>query len=343
MAFKIGAAIVVVACAAIISAAPSSAQTAAPEKTDISIAVGGKTFMIYLPLSVTERLGYFKDAGLNVEIQEVNSGTKSAQALVGGSVDATAGSFDHTIQVQAKGQVITSVVLMGRYPGIVFGLVASKAAQYHGPQDLKGMKIGVTAPGSQTNIMVNYIMAKAGLKPNEASFVGVGGPTTAVAAVKHGEIDALSHADPAITQLELSAEFRPVYDTRSKAGTDAVFGGDYPSSVLYVLPSFVAKYPNTTQALVTAIVRGLHWMERASPEEIAKLMPEEYAMGNHDLYVAIIAKSKAMFSPDGRLSREGAQNALKVLSAFDPAVAGAKIDLDATYTNRLVEKASALH
>ena len=299
MAFKTGAAIVVVACAAIISA--SSAQTAAPEKTDVSIAVGGKTFMIYLPLSVTERLGYFKDAGLNVEIQEVNSGTKSAQALVGGSVDATAGSFDHTIQVQAKGQVITSVVLMGRYPGIVFGLVASKASQYHGPQDLKGMKIGVTAPGSQTNIMVNYIMAKAGLKPNEASFVGVGGPTTAIAAVKHGEIDALSHADPAITQLELSGEFKPVYDTRSKAGTDAVFGGDYPSSVLYVLPSFVAKYPNTTQALVTAIVRGLHWMEGASPEEIAKLMPEEYAMGNHDLYVAIIAKSKAMFSPDGRL------------------------------------------
>ena len=341
MAFKTGAAIVVVACAAIISA--SSAQTAAPEKTDVSIAVGGKTFMIYLPLSVTERLGYFKDAGLNVEIQEVNSGTKSAQALVGGSVDATAGSFDHTIQVQAKGQVITSVVLMGRYPGIVFGLVASKASQYHGPQDLKGMKIGVTAPGSQTNIMVNYIMAKAGLKPNEASFVGVGGPTTAIAAVKHGEIDALSHADPAITQLELSGEFRPVYDTRSKAGTDAVFGGDYPSSVLYVLPSFVAKYPNTTQALVTAIVRGLHWMEGASPEEIAKLMPEEYAMGNHDLYVAIIAKSKAMFSPDGLVSREGAQNALKVLSAFDPAVAGAKIDLDATYTNRLVEKASALH
>jgi NitT/TauT family transport system substrate-binding protein len=84
-------------------------------------------------------------------------------------------------------------------------------------------------------------------------------------------------------------------------------------------------------------------MEGASPEEIAKLMPEEYAMDNHDLYVAIIAKSKAMFSPDGRLSREGAQNALKVLSAFDPAVAGAKIDLEATYTNRLVEKASALH
>ena len=64
MAFKIGAAIVVVACAVIISAAPSSAQTAVLEKTDISIAVGGKTFMIYLPLSVTGS----RSAGFSVRV-----------------------------------------------------------------------------------------------------------------------------------------------------------------------------------------------------------------------------------------------------------------------------------
>ena len=70
---------------------------AKPEKTDVKIAVGGKSFMIYLPLTLTERLGYFKDAGLNVEITDFGSGTKSLQALIGGNVDATAGSFDHTI------------------------------------------------------------------------------------------------------------------------------------------------------------------------------------------------------------------------------------------------------
>jgi NitT/TauT family transport system substrate-binding protein len=343
MVFRTVATIVALACAMAVSTVPGSAQTGTPEKTDVRIAVGGKTFMIYLPLSVTERLGYFKDAGLDVEIQEVNSGTRSAQALVGGSVDAASGSFDHTIQLQAKGQIITSVVLMGRYPGIVLGLVKAASERYHSPQDLKGMKIGVTAPGSQTNIMVNYIMSKAGLKPGDVSFIGVGGPASAVAAVKGGEIDALSHADPAITQLELAGDLKTLFDTRSKAGTEAVFGGEYPSSVLYVLPDFITKYPNTTQALVTAIVRGLHWMEHASPEEIARLMPEAYSMGNRDLYVAIIGKSKAMFSPDGRLSLAGAENALKVLSSFDPAVVGKNIDLEATYTDRFVAKAMAAH
>ena len=103
---------------------------AKPEKTDVKIAVGGKSFMIYLPLTLTERLGYFKDAGLNVEIIDFGSGTKCLQALVGGNVDATTGSFDHTIQMQAKGQPILAVVETGRYPGIVLGLVTSKKLDY---------------------------------------------------------------------------------------------------------------------------------------------------------------------------------------------------------------------
>lgn len=313
------------------------------EKTDIKIAVGGKSFMIYLPLTLTEQLGYFKEAGLNVEITDFGSGTKSLQALIGGNVDATAGSFDHTIQMQAKGQPILAVVETGRYPGIVLGLVTSKKLDYKSPKDLKGLKIGVTAPGSQTNFMVNYILAKNGLKPGDVSFIGVGGPTTAVAAVKKGEIDALSHADPAITLVERSGELKAIFDTRTTAGTKAVFDDEYPSSVIYVSPAFVEKNPNTVQAIVTAIVRALRWIDKATPEQIAAAMPAEFQGNDPVLYVDIVKRSKAMFPADGRINKAGAENAYKVLRAFDESVNSAKIDVGATYTNRFVDKALAAH
>ena len=60
------------------------------------------------------------------------------------------------------------------------------------------MKIGVTAPGSSTHFMALQLMAKSGLKPDDASFLGVGATTTAVAAVKRGEIDAIVNTDPAV-------------------------------------------------------------------------------------------------------------------------------------------------
>ena len=54
-----------------------------PEAPRLRLAVGGKSAIFYLPLSVTERLGYFKDAGLDVEIADVQSGARALQSLVG--------------------------------------------------------------------------------------------------------------------------------------------------------------------------------------------------------------------------------------------------------------------
>ena len=71
--------------------------------------------------------------------------------------------------------------------------------------DLKGKKIGVTAPGSSTNVMVNFILAKAGLKPSDVSIIGVGAGNGAVAAMRSGQIDAISNLDPVITLLHASA------------------------------------------------------------------------------------------------------------------------------------------
>ena len=45
---------------------------AALEKPNVAIAVGGKSAMIYLPLTIAERLGYFRDEGLSVEISDFN-------------------------------------------------------------------------------------------------------------------------------------------------------------------------------------------------------------------------------------------------------------------------------
>ena len=58
---------------ALVLHAPAGAQDK-PETTRVRLAVGGKSAIFYLPLSVTERLGYFRDGGLEVEIADVQSG-----------------------------------------------------------------------------------------------------------------------------------------------------------------------------------------------------------------------------------------------------------------------------
>ena len=327
--------------AALVLALPVAAQAQKPETTKVRLAVGGKSSLYYLPLTITERLGYFKEAGLDVEISDFAGGAKSLQALIGGSADVVTGSFDHTIQMQAKNQAIVALVQMGRFPGFALALRKEKAASYKSAKDLKGMRIGVTAPGSSTHFMVLYMMAQAGLKPDEASFVGTGSGGTVVAAVQHGEVDAISNADPMVTKLDKEGLIKIVADTRTLEGTTKVYGGPYPAAVLYATTAFVEKNPNTAQALVTALVRGLKWLQTHTPEEIAKVMPEEYALGDKAIFIQSIKTNMPAYSPDGRFTREAAETAYKVLKAFDPNVQGATIDLAKTYTDKFVDKANA--
>jgi NitT/TauT family transport system substrate-binding protein len=331
---------IVVAMAIALLPRPSLAQSA-PEMPKVRLVVGGKSAIFYLPLSVTERLGYFKDAGLDVEIADVQSGARALQSLVGGSADIGVGTFDHTIQMQAKGQGVVAITQYGRYPGFVLGTIGSRSITYGGPQSLKGLKIGVTSPGSSTHFMAAYMLVRSGLKADDASFVATGVTSTAVAAARRGEIDAIVSSDPMMSLMQSEALVKVVADTRTLEGTQAVYGGPYPGGVVYTTPSFIERNPRTVQAVVTAFVRALQWMAAHPAEDIAKAMPEDHALGNPAIYVRALAASKPMYSPDGRFVPGAVETAYHVLKVFDPSVAGATVDLAKAHTSTFVEKALA--
>ena len=150
------------------------------EKPKLALGVGGKSLIYYLPLTIAERKGYFKEFGLDLDINDFAGGARSLQSLVGGSVDLVTGAYEHTIRMQAKGQDIRAVIELLRFPTIVIGVRKDIADKIKSPADFKGLKIGITAPGSSTYITAVHAMAKAGLKASDASFIGVGGGASAV-------------------------------------------------------------------------------------------------------------------------------------------------------------------
>ncbi len=312
------------------------------EKPDVHIAVGGKAAFYYLPLTIAEQLGYFKDEGLNLKISDFKGGSAALRAVVGGSADVVSGAYEHTINLQSKKQYFQAFALEGRLPQIVLGIATSKAANFHSFRDLKGMKIGVTAPGSSTNNLVKQLLTKAGLDPNnDVAIVGVGTGATAVAAIKSGEIDALSNVDPVMTKLEREGAIKVVADTRTLKGTEAIWGAPLPAGCLYAPIEFVRKNPHTVQALTNAIVRADKWIAKASAADVAKVVPEAYLLGDRELYTSTFDNVKEAISPDGVISPSGAKATLAALRNFVPSVKAAEIDLSKTYTNRFAQKANA--
>ena len=315
------------------------AQAGKPEKSKLTIAVGGKNLFYYLPLTIAEQLGHFKDEGLQVEIPDFAGGSKALQALVGGSADVVSGAYEHTINMQAKNQFIESFVLQGRAPQIVLAVSTKSMPDYKSLADLKGKKIGVTAPGSSTSMMASYVLAKAGIKPSEVSFIGVGAASGAITAVKSGQVDAIANLDPVITMLQRDKLIKVVADTRTLKDTQSVYGGPMPAACLYAPTEFVQKNPNTCQALAHAIVHALKWLQTAGPGDIIKTVPEAYLLGDRALYLAAWENVRQAISPDGLMPEAGPATALRMLKTFEPSLADKSIDLAKTYTNAFARRA----
>jgi len=331
-------------CAALAATAlalPSLCAQSRLEKTKIALAVGGKASFYYLPLTISEQLGYFKAEGLDVEISDFSGGSRALQAVLGGSADVVSGAYEHTINVQSKNQFLQAFVLQGRAPQIALGVSTRNMPNYKSIVDLKGKKIGVSAPGSSTNMMANLVLSRGGLKASDVSFIGVGTAAGALTALRSGQIDAICNIDPVMTMLEQKGDVKIISDTRTLKGTMDVFGGPMPAACLYAPVAFIQKNPNTCQALANAIVHGLKWLQTAGPGDIIKTVPESYLLGDRALYLASFNKVREAIALDGIIPDDGARTALKALASFDPSIKAEKIDLAKTYTNEFARRAKA--
>ena len=163
------------------TAVPAHAQ-GKPEKTKVASRSAASPFY-YLPLTIAERLGYFKDEGLDVEICDFAGGSKALQAVVGGSADVVAGAFEHTHRPAAEGPNMQGFVLQGRAPQISVRRRESEGrelqvARSQGQEDRRE-RAGLDhhRHGAST------CSPKAGLKPRATSpFIGVGAGAGAIAA-----------------------------------------------------------------------------------------------------------------------------------------------------------------
>jgi len=329
------------AAAPALAALPAIVRAQAIEKPKLTVAVGGKNLLYYLPLTIAETQGYYKQEGLEVTIADFAGGSRALEAMIGGSADIVSGAFEHTINMQVKGQRLRAFALQGRAPQIVLGINPKTMPNFKSLAELKGKKLGVTAPGSSTNILANFVLAKVGLKPGDVAIIGIGAGSGAVGAMRSGQIDAISNLDPVITQLSRSGDLRIVSDTRIVAEADRVFGGPMPAGCLYTQQSFLDKNPKTAQALANAIVRADKWIQNAGASDIIKAVPESYLLGDRAVYVDAFIAAKGALSPDGMIPEAGAETARRALASIDPEIASAKVDLAAIWTNDYVKRANA--
>jgi NitT/TauT family transport system substrate-binding protein len=304
----------------------------------VRIAVGGQNQMVYLPTTLAQELGFYRDEGLDVELQDFAGGAKALQALVGRSADVVSGFYDHTIQMAAEGRALTAFVTMLRFPGLVLVTSPQSATAVTTIEDLKGRIAGVTTAGSSSQMLLTYMLQRHAVPPDAVSITAIGSAATAIAAIEYGKVDAGMVADPAFTLVaKRNPTARVLADLRTAGGVKEALGTTtYPASVLYTNADWIRANRETTQKLARAITRTLAWMHDHSPQEIADKTPKTFRGEDDALYVEALRSSMPMFSPDGAMAADGAEAVRTLLAGSMEKVRGATIDVSRTYTNEFV-------
>lgn len=282
----------------------SAASEAVPE-TDTTAEITDITFygvndpQISAALIMADKLGYFKEEGLNVTLQlftgmdPVGAALSSGEAMI-----ATTNNYE-TLLWCANGAEIKVLTPLANMAGTQAAALAP-GVEIKSAKDLENLKIGLQA-GSPVTIVFKNMCEELGVDYDKLDFVNLQ-PADQFSAMESGDIQVLSAWEPWITQTINAG------GTFLLSGTEANFPerqGEVDWFDLYncitVNETFLAENPGTVKKILTAMAKATDYINDNRADTVATLAVQfnleeavltdimernDYAMSVDDRFIA---------------------------------------------------------
>jgi NitT/TauT family transport system substrate-binding protein len=262
----LGVALVVAVVGAGIGTATVSAETTSLPKT-IQLATGFRPDVLFTPFYVAQDLGYYKKAGLNVQIN-YDRVSNLMQAVAQGKYTFAATGGDTAVIGRANGADVQYV--MAQYQKYPVGAMWLKSGgpKISKPADLKGLNIGISIPGSSTDYGLTALLEAGKISRSDVKVTAIG--FTETEALINHQIDvAMTFVDNEPVQAD--ALGHPVNTMLVSNFVRLIGPGLVTSS------SNVKHHPGFVRSFVKASLQGLQYTLRhpdAAFQVAMKRMPE---------------------------------------------------------------------
>lgn len=148
-----------------------------------------------------KQLGFFKDHGIDLEINPTQGTVAATGFIVSGAADIGLGGIEAAPGYVLQGVPIKVIYVYTYRPIFMVGLF--KGGPIKTVADLKGKRIGVSTLGSGAITVLQYMLAEAGIGMKDVTVVPIGvGPSALAAIKKGGEVDALAFWDTMFAYLK---------------------------------------------------------------------------------------------------------------------------------------------
>jgi NitT/TauT family transport system substrate-binding protein len=292
-------------------------------------------WITWLPVEIAESRGFFAQEAVRVSIAETNGLGKGMEALLGGSVDITAGTLSQAIQLATAGREVRCFITLYTRAPIALAVAPAMMGTIRSVRDLRGHRVGVASPGSASHQFLQFVLVSHDLATQDVDAIALGTGPPSVAALEHGTVDAGILLGAAIPTFErLHADTRFLLDTRTAQGAQQVFGSPlFPNACLIAQNEWLTTHADAARRVVRAVRQAMAWMRAHTPEEIRAAMPETSHIPDASAELLAIRQAQQTLSPDGVMSAESAERIRQYVATFTDRARVAPIPLARIYSN----------
>jgi len=276
---------------------------------------------IYAAHMVAQTEGFMKDEGLDMHVIEARGGSNVRRILAAGQVGYALGDSGHPIQLTSRGRAAKMLMATDNrcsYANIIArtelydnGYTSvEKLAEYKGDGGAKPV-IAATGIGSGTWLYGTYVLEQFGVA-DKFNWVAGGGSKTMLGGLKGGKYDAIM----AVPSWQFTAEDegfgKAIYDVADKETWTRTFGGNIPTTVIYVLDDAITDNAELTQSYVNGMYKAMRWLEAHSVDQIYAAIGKEMARISEEQAKREIGYYKRMWHYAGDIAEADYANGAKV-------------------------------
>ncbi|MED5018822.1 ABC transporter substrate-binding protein [Paenibacillus chibensis] len=302
----------------------------------VKVKVGEVTRSVfYAPEYVALEKGFFKEEGLDVDLQTIPGGDKTMTALLSGAIDVALVGSETSIYVYQQGS---------DDPVINFGQVTQTdgtflmARQGEGKVDwnkVKGSTFLGQRKGGMPQMAGEFTLRKHGIDPQK--------DLKLIQNIDFANI-ASAYLSGTGDYVQLFEPQASIFEKEGKGHVVASFGeesGHLPYTVFMSKQSYIKKHGDTVQKFTNALQKAQNWVQQHSPEEIADAILPYFKDADKDIIISSVKryKDQGTYATDPIVDDTEWNNLLDVMSQAGELKE--KVPAKAIVDNSFAEKAKS--
>ncbi|MDF2960455.1 MAG: transporter substrate-binding protein [Paenibacillus sp.] len=239
--------------------------------------------IFYAPHYVAMQKGFFKEEGLNVDMNTAQGSDKGAAALIAGVADISLVGPETAIYIyNQKGDKTLKIFHQLTMKDGSFLLARNKTDNFKW-SDLEGKSVIGWRPGSAPQMVFNNKLAQE--KVAKVDVVTNIASTAMAGAFTSGKGDYIQVFEPIASTLEKEGKAHYVTSVGQAFGP-------FPETSYVATSDYIKSNPETVQKFVNAVAKGTKWLSAASPDEIAEALAPFFEGTPKDVIIQSIDRYK---------------------------------------------------